>query len=330
MKATQIVLASRPTGIPSFENFRLENIVLPELTAGQILIQPCFISVDPYMRGKMNDLKSHPASFKENEPITGGIVGLVLESKSSQYTPGNIVKGTLPWATKIIHQDKGIQKIETNLIPISYHLGILGMPGLTAYYGLLRVGQPKPGETVFISGAAGAVGSVVGQIAKINGCRVVGLTGSDDKVKLLKEHFGFDAAINYKTSKNLRKDIQVACPNDIDIYFDNVGGEISDAVFTALNYNSRVIICGQISLYNETRMQMGPRILMLILNKCILVKGFNVDDYSAEFPDGVQQLYSWVEEGKLRFKETIVKGFDRLPEAFLGLFAGQNQGKMLV
>jgi NADPH-dependent curcumin reductase CurA len=330
MKATQIVLASRPVGIPAFENFKFEVIELPELKEGEVLIQPTFISVDPYMRGRMNDAKSYTPPYQVNEPILGGIVGLIIESRNSRFKSGDMVQGTLPWATRIILDGKGIQKIDTSFAPASYYLGILGMPGLTAYFGLLEIGQPKPGETIVISGAAGAVGTVVGQIAKIKGCHVVGIAGTDDKVKLLKEQFGFDEAINYKSSKNLRKDIKAACPTDVDIYFDNVGGEISDAVFANLNFKSRVIVCGQISLYNETRMQLGPRFLPIVLTRSILVKGFIVRDYADHFPEGIKQLSTWVRDGKLTYKETIVKGFDRLPEAFLGLFAGQNQGKMLV
>ena len=330
MKATQIVLASRPIGIPAFENFRFEEFELPVLKDGQVLIQPLFISVDPYMRGRMNDAKSYTPPYEIGEPIKGGIVGRILESKSNNFGTEDIVLGNLPWVTKIVDDDKALQKIDPTSVPVSYYLGILGIPGLTAYFGLLEIGQPQAGETVVISGAAGAVGSIVGQIAKIKGCRVVGLVGSDDKVKLLKEQFGFDLAINYKSSKNLRKDIKAACPNDIDVYFDNVGGEISDAVFANLNFKSRVVVCGQIALYNETRMQMGPRFLLLILTRSILVKGFIANDYHEKFPEGVLQLASWFAEGKLKYKETIIKGFDKLPEAFLGLFSGQNQGKMLV
>lgn len=330
MKATQIVLASRPIGAPSFENFRYEEVELPNLNEGEVLIKPAYISVDPYMRGRMNDVKSYAPPYQLNEPIQGAIIGSIVESKSNIFKVGDTIQGTLPWATQIVQADSGLHKIESSDIPASYYLGILGMPGLTAYFGFLDICKPQEGETILISGAAGAVGSTVGQIAKIKGCRVVGLAGTDDKVKLLKEHFGFDMAINYKSSKNLRKDIKAVCPNDVDMYFDNVGGEISDTVFANLNFKSRVAVCGQISLYNETRMQLGPRFLPIILTRSILVKGYIVRDYEAQYAQGIQQLTAWVREGKLTTKETIVKGFDRLPEAFLGLFAGQNQGKMLV
>ena len=330
MKASRIVLASRPMGIPSFENFRFEEIELPALNEDEVLIQPVYISVDPYMRGRMNDVKSYTPPYQLNEPIAGSIVGKVIESKSDNLKPGDLVNANLPWATKIIHKSHGLFKIDPNSAPPSYYLGLLGMPGLTAYFGLLDIGRPKEGETVLISGAAGAVGIVAGQIAKLKGCHVVGLAGTDDKVKLLKEQLGFDTAINYKASKNLRKDIKAACPNDVDVYFDNVGGEISDAVFANLNFKARVVVCGQISLYNETRMQLGPRFLPIILTRSAMVKGYIVRDYTDRYHDGILQLTNWYREGKLTYKETFVKGFDRLPEAFLGLFAGQNQGKMLV
>lgn len=330
MKITQIVLASRPIGVPSFENFRFEEVELRSISDGEIMIKPAYISVDPYMRGRMNDTKSYAPPYQLNEPIKGDIIGSIVESKSNKFKVGDTVLGTLPWATFIIQDDTQLKKIESSDIPASYYLGVLGMPGLTAYFGMMEIGRPKEGETVLISGAAGAVGSTAGQIAGIKGCAVVGLTGTEEKVKLLKEHFGFHEAINYRSSKNLRKDIKAKCPNDVDIYFDNVGGEISDSVFANLNFRSRVVVCGQISLYNETRMQLGPRFLPIILTRSMLVKGFIVRDYEEQYAQGIQQLTAWVREGKLTTKETIVKGFDRLPEAFLGLFAGQNQGKMLV
>lgn len=330
MKAFQIVLASRPVGSPTFDNFRVEEINLNELQEGEVLIQPSYVSVDPYMRGRMNDVKSYTPPFPLNQPITGGIVGKIIESKSSAFSVNDYVLGTLPWATKIIEKPENLQKIDTATAPPSYYLGILGMPGLTAYFGLLDIGRPQQGETIVISGAAGAVGLTVGQIAKTKGCRVIGVAGSDEKLRILKEEFGFDDAINYKTSKNLRKEIKAACPDNVDVYFDNVGGEISDAVIPNINTKARIVVCGQIALYNETRMQLGPRFLPLVLTNRALIKGFIVNDYSECFPDGIEHLNLWLKEGKLKPKETIVKGFNKLPEAFLGLFAGANMGKMLV
>ncbi|GGK59227.1 NADP-dependent oxidoreductase [Rufibacter glacialis] len=330
MEATQIVLASRPKGTPNQENFRFENITLPTLQAGEVRLEPLYISVDPYMRGRMNDAKSYTPPFQVGAPLEGGVVAKVVESKSEALASGDVVLGALPWATQAIAEAKKLQKIDTNLAPASYYLGILGMPGLTAYFGLLDIGQPKEGETVVVSGAAGAVGMVVGQIAKLKGCRVVGLAGSDEKAELLQKEFGYDAVINYKTTQNLRTDLKAACPNGVDVYFDNVGGEITDAVISLINFHARLIICGQIAHYNDQQPQQGPRFLPLVLTRSALIKGFIVSNYHARFPEAMQQLGTWVKEGKLKYQETIIDGFEQLPEAFLGLFTGQNQGKMLV
>jgi NADPH-dependent curcumin reductase CurA len=331
MKATQIVLASRPKGLPTADIFRFEEIELPNLKEGEVLIQPLYISVDPYMRGRMNDIESYDAPFELNAPIQGRVVGRVEESKSSQLKVGDTVLSTLPWATKSIQVGTRLSKIDTTGVPLSYYMGILGMPGLTAYFGLLDIGKPKAGETVVISGAAGAVGIVAGQIAKIKGCRVVGLAGSDEKVNTLKEEFGFDEVINYKTAgRNLFDLIQAACPNKIDVYFDNVGAEITEMVMMNINFKARIVICGQIALYNTPQLTRGLRFLLMVLTRSALIQGFIVGDYKDKFPEGTQQLTTWVKEGKLHFKETVIKGFDKLPEAFLGLFSGQNIGKMLV
>ncbi len=330
MDVTQIVLANRPHGTPTKDNFRSEKVTLPALQPDQVLLEPQFFSVDPYMRGRMNDAKSYTPPFKIDAPLEGGVVAKVLESTSDSLAPGDVVLGALPWATQSVSDANKLQKVDTNLAPASYYLGILGMPGLTAYFGLLDIGQPKEGETVVVSGAAGAVGTVVGQIAKLKGCRVVGLAGTDEKAASLKEEFGYDEVINYKTTQNLRADLKAACPNGVDVYFDNVGGEITDAVISLINFHARLIICGQISHYNDEELQDGPRFLPLILTRSALIKGFIVGNYHARFPEGMQQLGAWVKEGKLRYQETILEGFEQLPEAFLGLFTGQNQGKMLV
>jgi NADPH:quinone reductase len=331
MKATQIVLADRPKGIPTADVFRFEEIELPNLKDGEVLVQPTYISVDPYMRGRMNDMESYSPPFQLNVPIQGRVVGKVTDSKSDKLKVGDIVIGTLPWATKSVQSASSLEKIDASLVPASYYLGILGTPGLTAYFGLMDIGKPKAGETVVISGAAGAVGMVVGQIAKIQGCRVVGLAGSDEKVNLLKDQFGYDEVINYKTiGRGLFEAIQTYCPNKVDIYFDNVGAEISDMIMMNINFRARVIICGQIALYNTPQITRGLRFLPMVLTRSALIKGFIVHDYKDQFPEGMQQLTTWIKEGKLHFKETIIHGFDKLPEAFLGLFAGHNVGKMLV
>lgn len=330
MKIQQIVLASRPLGMPTTDNFRFEEATLPALQTGEILLKPLYFSVDPYMRGRMNDAKSYAKPYEVNAPFMGGVVAVVEESKSAKWIKGDKLVGMLPWATAMIAKEDGLQKIEPSAIPDSYYLGILGMPGLTAYFGLTDICRPKVGETVVVSGAAGAVGSVVGQIARIMGCRVVGIAGSDQKATLLKKGFGYDEVINYKTTPNLTKALAAACPNGVDCYYDNVGAEISDAVIANINFHARIALCGQIALYNNTQPAMGPRFLPQILMFSALIKGFIVSDYQSRFAEGAAQLGNWAQEGKLHAMETVLNGFDQLPKAFLGLFDGSNTGKMIV
>jgi NADPH-dependent curcumin reductase CurA len=246
------------------------------------------------------------------------------------FIKDDLVVGMLPWSREFIVEGKGLQKIDASNAHPSYYLGILGMTGLTAYFGLMEIGKPKQAETVVVSGAAGAVGMVVGQIAKIQGCHVTGIAGSDDKIKLLKEEFGFDGAINYKQAADIKAAISELCPNGVDIYFDNVGGEISDAVIANINKGARIIICGQISTYNDMKAPVGPRPQSALLRKSALMQGFIVGNYASRFPEGVLQLAEWLRTGKLNYRETIVKGFERLPDAFISLFSGENTGKMLV
>jgi NADPH:quinone reductase len=330
MPTQQIVLASRPKGIPVLDNFRFENIELPQLQAGEILLQGMYYSVDPYMRGRMNDAKSYTPPFEIDKAIAGGVVAKVTASESANFKTGDVVSGNLPWQEQIVASEKMIQKIDIAVAPASYYLGVLGMTGLTAFVGLMDIGKPKPGETVVVSGAAGAVGAVVGQIAKIQGCRVIGIAGSDEKITLLKNEFGFDEAINYKTTPDIKKTIADLCPNGVDIYFDNVGGEISDAVISNINFNARIPLCGQISLYNSTEPPVGPRLQPMLLTRSVLMQGFIISNYQNRFIEGRQHLAHWVKEGKLKFTETIVKGFNQLPAALLGLFKGENTGKMIV
>jgi NADPH-dependent curcumin reductase CurA len=329
MITKQIVLASRPKGTPMTTNFRFENIELPELQEGEVLLKGLFYSVDPYMRGRMNDAKSYSPPFQLDQPIEGSIVAKVSESKSANFKSGDIVVGLLPWREQFISSGKGLRKIDAAIAPLSYYLGILGMTGLAAFFGLMDIGKPQVKETVVVSGAAGAVGMVAGQIAKLQGCRVVGIAGSDEKMKLLKE-VGFDETINYKTIPDIKKAIADLCPNGVDIYFDNVGGEISDAVIANINFHARIALCGQISLYNSTEIPMGPRLQPMLLTRSALMQGFIVGNYQSRFPEGILHLTKWVEENKLTFKETIVHGFDQLPAAFIGLFDGENIGKMIV
>lgn len=330
MTTQQIVLASRPTGLPTNDDFRMKDAQIPELKAGEILLKGLFYSVDPYMRGRMNDAKSYAPPFEIDKPIYGGVVAKVVESKSDQFNPGDVVTGTFPWQKDFIVTEKEARKIDTSIAPASSYLGVLGMTGLTAYFGLMHIGKPKAGETVVVSGAAGAVGTVVGQIAKIQGCHVVGIAGTDEKTELLKTEFGFDEAINYKTTPDMNKAIAAACPKGVDVYFDNVGGEISDAVIKNINFHARIPLCGQISLYNSTETPMGPRLQPMLLTRSVLMQGFIVGNFQDKFPEGIQHLAQWLKEGKIKGTETIEQGFENLPKALLGLFKGENTGKMIV
>ncbi|CAD5249463.1 MULTISPECIES: NADP-dependent oxidoreductase [unclassified Imperialibacter] len=330
MTTQQIVLAARPVGTPTKDTFRFETTEVPALQAGQVLLQGLYYSVDPYMRGRMSDAKSYAPPFEVGKPFYGGVVAKVLSSKSDLFKEGDVVLGMLSWAQQIVATEKELRKVDTTIAPASYYLGILGMPGLTAYFGLMHIGKPKAGETVVVSGAAGAVGVLVGQMANIHGCRVVGIAGTDEKVALIKKEFGFDEAINYKTTPNMRLAIKESCPNGVDIYFDNVGGPISDAVISNINFHARIPLCGQISLYNNTEMAMGPRIQPMLLTRSVLMQGFIVFNFQDKYPEGFKHLAQWVKEGKLKTTETIIDGFDQLPTALLGLFKGHNTGKMLV
>jgi NADPH-dependent curcumin reductase CurA len=326
----KIVLKSRPVGVPTPQNFETQTIEIVELTKGMVRLKAHTFSVDPYLRGRMSDAKSYIAPFVVGEPIMGGGVALVTESKAEGLKVGDYVLGMLPWQEEMVVNATGLQVVDEEIAPLSYYLGVLGMPGLTAYFGLLDIGKPQKGETVVVSGAAGAVGLVVGQIAKIKGCRVVGITGDQSKVEYLVNELGFDAAINYKTETNLAGALVAACPDGVDIYFDNVGGEISDAVMLQINKASRIIICGQISMYNATSQPVGPRIQPTILKKSALMQGFIVNNYASRFPEGFKALAEWVGNGKLKYTNTTFHGFEKLPEAFIALFEGKNLGKMIV
>ena len=330
MNTKQIILASRPKGFPQLTDFRFELTDLPELKEGEILVKPVYFSVDPYLRGRMNDVKSYVLAFQIDQPIESNALSTVIESKSENFKEGDMVMGMLPWREMTVVSDEGMQKVDTTMNPISYYLSVLGMTGLTAYIGLNHICKPLAGETVVVSGAAGAVGLVVGQLAKMPGCRVVGITGSDEKVKVLVDKFGFDEAINYKTTTYMSNAIGTVCTDGVDIYFDNVGGEISDAVFNNLNIHARIAVCGQISLYNSTVASVGPRLEPIMLGKSAMMRGFLVNNFKSEFPDGIEYLTKWIKEGKLKFNETVYNGFTQLPNAFLGLFNGENTGKMIV
>jgi NADPH:quinone reductase len=326
----KILFASRPTGMPDESNFKLIEENIPEIQEGEVLVKTLYLSVDPYMRGRMSDAKSYAKPYEVGEPFLGGMVGKVVESKNARFEAGQYVEGRLEWAEYNVSDGSSIRKINPGLAPVSTAMHVLGMPGLTAYFGLLYIGEPKEGETVVVSGASGAVGTIVGQIAKLKGCRVVGIAGGDDKCAFLTEELGFDAAINYKTTENLRKALKEACPNGVDVYFDNVGGAISDAVMTLINFQSRTIICGQISQYNLENRELGPRVAGQLLTTSSLMKGFIVSDYAQHNKEGLTQLSQWVREGSIKYRENIVEGFENTVDAFLGLFRGDNIGKQLV
>jgi len=326
----QIVLKSRPIGLPTSDNFETREVSVPELANGQVRLLPHTLSVDPYMRGRMNDGPSYVPPFQLGEPIMGGGVALVTESKASGYPVGSYVMGFLPWQQEIVIDATGLNSVDPAMAPLSYFIGILGMPGLTAYFGLKEIGKLQPGETIVISGAAGAVGIVAGQLAKIKGCRVVGITGDEKKKKYLLEELHFDGVINYKTSPNLDLELAALAPSGVDVYFDNVGGEISDAVLSQINKNARIIICGQISLYNATTQPMGPRIQSLLLKKSALMQGFIVSNYTPRFNEGLTELAKLVASGQLKYTQTTYHGFERLPEALIALFEGKNLGKLIV
>lgn len=325
-----ILLKNRPKGTPQLSDFELIDEKMPEVMEGEVLLKTLYVSVDPYLRGRMSDADSYVAPFKLNEPISSGIVAEVVESKNDNFKKGDFVSDRLDWKKYQLSSGKGLQKLDASIKPLSLYLGLLGMPGMTAYVGLTQIGKPKAGETIVVSGAAGAVGSVVGQIGKILGCRVVGIAGTDEKVDMLKSELGFDYAINYNTTKDMAKAISEACPNGVDIYYDNVGGPISDAVHSNINQFGRIIVCGAISTYNATEMPMGPRVEGFLIKKSALMHGFIVSDFSAKFAEGAKQLTQWLQEGKLTYEETVVEGFEAIPQAFIGLFSGKNKGKMIV
>ena len=329
MENKQILLASRPVGEPTEANFRTVETDVPKPQDGEVLIRTLYLSVDPYMRGRMNDRKSYVAPFAVNEVITGGGIGEVVESLSSSLQPGDIVTGMLGWELYSVSKAKDLMKIDPKLKPVTTALGVLGMPGLTAYFGLLDIGRPAEGETVVVSGAAGAVGMTVCQIAKIKGCRVVGIAGSDEKNRYLERELSVDKTINYKSGDTFQA-LKNACPDGVDVYFDNVGGDVSDAVLPLINKGARIPLCGQISMYNLEKPDVGARVQPYLLVKRALMQGFIITDYASRFSEGINQLLRWYTEGKLKYAENIVEGFENAPRAFLGLFKGENLGKQLV
>ena len=325
----KITLAARPEGRPKPSDFKLVESPVPKPKPGEILVRVIYLSVDPYMRGRMTDVKSYAPPVQIGEVMVGGAVGKVAASENPQFGTGDIVEGFFGWQEHAISDGQGVRKIDPKLAPISTALSVLGMPGLTAYFGLLEIGKPKPGETVVVSGAAGAVGSLVGQIAKIQGCRVVGIAGSDQKIAWLRE-LGFDAVFNYKTTTDYVAKLRELCPNGIDVYFDNVGGAITDAVFTSINTGARIAVCGQIAQYNAEKPETGPRLLWHLIVKQARAEGFLVFQFASRYTEGLKQMAEWLRAGKLKYREQFVDGIENAPRAFIGMLQGENTGKQLV
>lgn len=326
-----ILLKNRPEGKPSISDFEFvtEDLDL-SINDGELLLETAYVSVDPYLRGRMSDAKSYVPPFELNKPIQSVVIAKVIDSKNDHFKKGDFVSGMLSWKTKQVVSGEGLLKVDGSKAPLSAYLGILGMTGLTAYLGLNEIGKPKPGETIVVSGAAGAVGSIVGQIAKILGLHVIGIAGTDEKIEMLKSKFGFDAGINYNSSKDISADIKALAPNGVDIYFDNVGGPISDAVLFNINRFARLIICGAISVYNSKELPKSVSVQPFLVKNSALMQGFIVSNYAEKFPEAMQKLSGWLAEEKLTYTETIVNGYDNIPNAFIDLFEGKNKGKMIV
>ncbi len=325
----EIHLVNRPEGMPSNDDFNFVEKEIPIPAENEVLLKTLYLSVDPYMRGRMRDVKSYIPPFQLNKPIAGGVLAEVVRSNSDLFKKGDIVSSNLNWAEYNVADAAKLQKIDPATAPITAHLSVLGLTGLTAFFGLLDIAKPQAGETVVVSGAAGAVGSIVGQLAKIKGARTVGIAGSDEKIDYLINKLGFDAAVNYKKD-SFKEDLINALPDGVDVYFDNVGGDISDAVINELNKHARVTVCGAISSYNAVDGDVGPRTQGQFIKTSAMMKGFTLGDYSQELPTGVAALTQWLQEGKLKYDETIVEGFENTPDAFFGLFKGTNLGKQLV
>ncbi|MBA2642828.1 MAG: NADP-dependent oxidoreductase [Actinobacteria bacterium] len=324
----EIRLVARPSGFPGEDLFEVAEAPIPEPADGQLLVRNSYFSVDPYMRPRMNDVRSYVAPFTLGETMTGGAVGRVVVSRHDSIKEGDWVLHGLGWREWALAQGSGVRKIDPSLAPVSTALGVLGMPGFTAYHGLHQIGKPQPGETVFVSGAAGAVGSAAGQMAKIAGCRVVGSGGSPEKVAWL-EDLGFDAAFDYR-ERPVRQALAAAAPDGIDVYFDNVGGDHLEAAIGALHNHGRVVACGSISRYNDAEPSTGPRNMFMVVTKRLLLRGFIIGDHYEEFPDFLAAAAEWVRDGRLAYRETVIEGIESAPRAFLGLLRGENIGKMLV
>ncbi|MFC0227310.1 NADP-dependent oxidoreductase [Serratia aquatilis] len=333
-QSRRFVLASRPHGEPQAENFRLETVDIPQPAVGQLLLRTVYLSLDPYMRGRMSDAPSYAPPVQLGQVMVGGTLSRVQSSQHPDFKPGDWVLGYDGWQEYALSDGIGLRNLGDGLQHPTRLLGVLGMPGFTAYMGLLDIGQPQAGETLVVAAASGAVGSVVGQIAKLKGCHVVGVAGGKEKCRYVVEELGFDACIDHY-SADFATQLAAACPQGIDIYFENVGGKVFDAVIPLLNTKARIPICGVIAQYNSTGLPDGPDRLPLlqglILRKRIKMQGFIIfDDYAPHFDQFLQQMSEWVDQGKIKFREDVVEGFENIPQAFFGLLQGKNFGKLII
>jgi NADPH-dependent curcumin reductase CurA len=331
--ARRIVLASRPVGEPKPSDFRLEEFPVPQPGPGQLLLRTRWLSLDPYMRGRMSDAPSYAKPVGIDEVMEAGTVSEVAASNNERYAKGDIVLSRAGWQTHMLSDGSGLRKLDPKLAPISTALGVLGMPGMTAYTGLLEIGQPKAGETVVVSAASGAVGSVVGQIARIKGARAVGIAGGPDKCNYVKDELGFDDCIDHR-APDFPEKLKATCPKGIDVYFENVSGPVWDAVFPLLNTFARIPVCGLIALYSATELKEAryvvPQVFRAILTKRLTIRGFIVTDFAAKHGDFQRDVSQWVREGKVKYREDIAEGLENAPQAFMGMLKGKNFGKQLV
>ena len=325
----QITLAARPANYPTESDFNLIESPVPQPGEGEVLVRTIWLSLDPYQRGRMRANHPYATPMDLGQVIVGGVVGRIVESRTPTSKVGEIVEGPLGWQEFAVSDGGNLRRVDPGLGPLSTALGVLGMPGMTAYFGFLEIGRPRPGETVVVSAASGAVGQLVGQIAKNMGCHTIGIAGTAEKIEYIKDELGFDAGINYKT-ENVDAALTKVCPLGVDVYFDNVGGAITDAVFDHLNLGARISICGSISQYNQDEPEPGPRKMGLLVGKQARAEGFLVGQFKDRHEVGRQRLAGWIKEGRIKYREDVVEGLENAPLAFIGLMQGRNFGKLLV
>ena len=326
----QWLLKSRPPAEPEAGNFELVEKPIPEPGDGEIVVKAIYLSLDPYMRGRMREGKSYVPPVEIGAVMEGGVVAQVIASRNPRFAEGDIVEGLFGWQEYALSDGGNARKVDASLAPISTAVGILGMPGMTAYFGLSEVGQPKEGETVLVSAASGAVGGLVGQIAKIKGCRAVGIAGGPEKCAYIREELGYDAAVDHRAAGDIRAGLKEACPKGIDVYFDNIGGPTLEAVLSLINLHARIAICGMISEYNLTEVQLAPRPTRALLVNRARMQGLIVFDWASRYPEGMAQMAAWIKEGKLKYREDVIEGIENMPAALIRVLRGENFGKQLV